>query len=491
MTTLKHQAVSSVRWNAVSQVIKLSLYFLTSIILARLLQPKDFGFLGMATVFTNFVAILNDFGLGSAIIQKENPDQETLSGVFWFAVLIGLVAMGITLLFSPLIARFYQEGQLKALLSLLSINFLLTSLGQIQLSLLMKGMEFKKVAIIESLSSLAGSLVAVIMAFLNYGVWCLVAQIIVTSGLATLILWISVRWKPGIHFGIKNLKGIIRYSGGLFGFNVFNYFSRNADYLLIGRFIGAEPLGLYTFAYRLMQYPMQNITGVVNRVLFPTLAQVKNDNERFRKGYIHVSKMVASIMFPLFTGILCLSSELTIVIFGAKWQLAIPIVQIFALVGLAQSIGGMVGNIYTAKGNTGRLFYWGICSSIIVVSGIVIGLKWGILGVAIGYASASFLLFYPSLAIPFHLINLKVSDYLLSLKKIMLIVISMGLILILSSSIQKMIGAPQIVIIFSNMLLGMLFYTFALRFIEPMIFSELIKTVFIKSSDKVLKCLKL
>jgi O-antigen/teichoic acid export membrane protein len=490
MAPLKQQAVLSVKWNAISQVFRLSLYFLTSVILARLLQPDDFGLLGMATVFTSLIAVFNDFGLGSAIVQKSEPDNKTLSGIFWMTIGIGFLAMAITILSAPWIASFYRQEKLQTLLYFLSVSFLLTSMGQIQLSLLMKQIEFRQIAIIESISVLIGSLVAVVLAFLNQGVWALAGQIISTSAVTTICLWYITKWHPSLKFDPTSLRGVLKYSSGLFGFNLLNYFSRNADYFLIGKFLGAAFLGQYTFAYRLMQFPLQNIAGVVNRVLFPTLAQVKENDELFRRGFIKASQLVAIVTFPLMVGVFCLAPELTIVIFSAKWQPAIPVIQVLALIGLVQSIGGMVGNIYTAKGKTNWLFYWGIISSIIIVAGIAIGLRWGILGVAIGYACAAIFLAYPNIAIPFRLIGLRVADYARAIKTQSILAALMGIVVFTSASLQRQAEISQVVILVSNVLLGASIYIIAVIRFDRNTLVEFLNAVLGKYSARILNYIK-
>jgi O-antigen/teichoic acid export membrane protein len=478
MTSLKIRTVSSVRWNALAQLVKLGFYLITSIILARLLQPEDFGLLGMATVFTSLVAVLNDFGLGSAVIQKTELDHKALSSVFIISVGFGVLATVITIFSAHWVAVFYQQEELQPLLYLLSLSFLITSLGQVQLSLQMKQINFKNIAIIETTSVFIGSLISILMAFLNQGVYSLVAQLILTSAIATLLLWLKSCWRPSLHFKIAHLRDVLGYSSGLFGFNILNFFSRNTDYLLIGKFLGAEPLGMYTFAYRLMQFPLQHIAGVVNRVLFPTLSQLQNNNILFRKGYIQASRLIALVTFPMMISVFALAQEIVLVFFGEKWKPSIPIIQALALVGLIQSVGGMVGNIYTAKGKTNWMFYWGLFSSFLTVSGIAYGLKWGVLGVGISYACISYLLFYPSLAIPFRMIDLRFSDYLRSFKTQGILSAIIGLIMIIISGWQRLAGFPSPIILVSNILLGSVIYLLVLLRYDRGIINDFFRAIF-------------
>lgn len=479
--SLYTQAISSVKWNAASQAVRLSLYFLTTLLLARLLNPADFGLLGMATVFTGFIAVFNDFGLGSAVVQRRNLDQETISTIFWLTIAVGVITTLITVLISPIAANFYSQPELKPLLSFLSITFLLNSIGQVQFSLLMKALNFRHIALIESFSGLLGGIVAIVLAFMDWGVWSLAIQLVVSVGVASIIYWVISDWRPNFVFEKANLRGIVNYSGGLFGFNIVNYFSRNADYLLIGRFLGPGPLGLYTLAYRLMQFPIQNITAVVNRVLFPTLSKIQEKNEKIRTGFIKASQYIAFITFPLMIGLLILAPEFILIAFGRKWVFVIPIVQILALVGLVQSIIGLVGSIYTAKGKTKIFFYWGIISTVTVVGGIIVGLKWGILGVSIGYAIATMLLLYPNFRIPFRFINLKFSMFVFSLRNQILNAAMMGILIFISASLQRYFGLSNWIILGSNIIMGLITYlSLVIRF-DRDTFNEIRAAIIIRS----------
>lgn len=471
--SLRSQAISSVKWNAASQAVKTSLFFLTTIVLARLLDPADFGLLGMATVFIGFIAVFNDFGLGSAVIQRRNLDQVTLSSIFWLSVIFGVVTMMITVFISPLVANFYNQAALQPLLAVLSVSFLLTALGQVQFSMLMKRLNFKQIALIESFAGFIGGVVAITMALLNWGVWSLAMQLIISVGTATIIYWLISTWRPNLVFDKSKMKDIINYSGSLFGFNVVNYFSRNADYLLIGKFLGPGPLGQYTLAYRIMQFPIQNITGVVNRVMFPTLSQIQENNVKIRSGFVKASQYIAFVTFPTMIGLLILSPEFILITFGTKWIPTIPIIQILAIIGLIQSLGGMVGSIYTAKGKTDWLFYWGVFSSIIAVIFIIIGLQWGIIGVAVGYAIATIILLYPNFYIPFRFINLPFKEYVYSLRYQIVDAVIMGILIFICASIQRYFQLSNVIVLSSNIVLGIIVYFFLVIKLDRITFEDL------------------
>jgi PST family polysaccharide transporter len=213
------------------------------------------------------------------------------------------------------------------------------------------------------------------------------------------------------------LRSISNFSINLVGFGIFNYFSRNADYLLIGRYLGAQALGYYTLAYRILLFPVQNISGIIRRVVFPLYSGLQDENERIAGVYLRVASAIALISFPAMMGILVLAKPFVYVFFGEIWKPAVPVLMILAPVGLTQSIGTMVGTIYQAKGRTDWMFRWGLFSGSYLMLAFVIGLNWGIVGVAIAYALATFSLTYLNHSIPFRLIGLSFTQLIRAVEK--------------------------------------------------------------------------
>lgn len=410
MTFLRKSAISGVKWSSISQFGRQGMQLLTTVVLARLLSPSDFGLVGMAMVVVGFVALFKDLGTSAAVIQRKNISNELLSSIFWVNTGFGLLAMIVLIAVSTLVANFYHESRVAPLLMVLSLTFFISGLSILQYSLLERNLAFNRLAKLEISATLFGSIVGIGSAILGYGVWSLVYQSLAVTTVTTILLWIFSTWRPKMIFHWIEVKSVSSYSLNLTGFNIFNYFARNADYLLIGRFLGAQNLGYYTLAYNIMLYPLQNISGVIGRVMFPVFSQIQNDDALFRSAYLKVASAIALITFPMMLGLMALSKQLVLTVFGSQWVPVILLLMILAPVGLVQSIGTTVGTIYQAKGRTDWMFRWGIAAGILVMVAFVIGMQWGIVGVAAAYAVASLLLVYPAFAIPFRLINLRVRD---------------------------------------------------------------------------------
>lgn len=408
--SLKRKVTTGVKWSSVSQFGRQGMQLVTTVILARLLSPSDFGLASMAMVVIGFVFMFRDLGTSSAIIRQGDISEELLSSIFWINVTFGLLATITLYFFAPLAADFYREPRVAPVLKLLAISLLISSLGVLHQSILERELSFNKLAKLEVASAVFGSVVGIGSAVMGYGVWSLIYQTLASVTMTTLLLWLSSSWRPKFIFRWLEVKPIGFYSLSLVGFNIVNYFARNTDNLLIGRFLGAQSLGYYNLAYRIMLYPLQSISTVISRVTFPAYSKLRENDARFRYAYLDVVRTIALFTFPLMLGVTALSRPLIFTFFGSQWSPSIILLIILAPVGLAQSIGTTAGSVYQAKGRTDLMLVWGTGVSLLTIMAIIVGLQWGVIGVAAAYAAISIILTYPGLAIPCRLINLSVSN---------------------------------------------------------------------------------
>jgi len=426
-----------VKWNFASQAGQQATQLLTTVILARLLTPAEFGLVAMATVVIGFVNLFKDLGTSAAIIQNREVTEDLLSSVFWANVAVGALGTTVLVAAAPLVAMYYHEPRVTALLRVLALNFVVSALSILQQALFERKLLFRILARVEVAGVVCSAVVGISCAVAGLGVWALVAQSLTTVSVVSMLLWYFSDWRPRLLFRWQEIRGICGYSLNIVGFNTFNYFSRNADYLLIGRFLGATSLGIYMLAYRIMLYPLQSITNVISRVMFPAYSQIQDDDARFRSAYLRATRMIALATFPMMIGIWVVAEPFVLSIFGPKWAPAIPLIKILALVGIAQSIGATVGSIYQAKGRTEVMFRWGVGSSLLTVIGFGVGLRWGVLGVAVAYALVNVGLIIPCLAIPFRFIGLRLASFAATLVRSLAASLLMALIVLAMRSVLK------------------------------------------------------
>jgi len=340
------------------------------------------------------------------------------------------------------------------------MSFFISGLGILHQALLERSLSFKALARMEIISVTVGAILGIGLALANAGVWSLVVQSLATAVVATLLLWLLSSWRPQWVFNWEEVKPVSSFSLNLTGFNISNYFIRNADYLLIGRYLGAQGLGYYTLAYRILLFPLQNISAVVGRVMYPALSTMQDNNGRFAAAYLKIVGTIAIITFPLMAGLFVLAEPFVLAFFGEKWQPIILLIMVFAPVGMMQSIGATVGVIYQVKNKTDWMFRWSIGAGILVVMAFIIGLRWGIIGVAVAYAIASFTLFYPSFAIPFRLVEIKFVQLLKVLKLPLINSLLMFVVLgSFTSILPAMLSGPVVVLL--SVTLGVVIYVAA------------------------------
>jgi len=408
--SLRKSAISGIKWSSISLFARRGLSLLTTIVLARLLAPADFGLVAMAAVVIGFIELFKDLGTATAVIQRKDPSQALRASMFWLNAGFGVAAMLVLYLASPLAGAFYREPQVIPIMQVLSLSLLLSGLSNLQMSLLERNLEFDKLARIEIGTALFATLVGIMAAFLGHGAWSLVYQMLAGNLLATLLLWSASRWRPSWQFDWAETRSVMSFSLNLTGGNIFNYFARNADKFLIGRFLGSQDLGYYDLAYRLMVFPLQSISAVIGRVMFPLYSRMQDDAGRFGRTYLKMASAIALISFPLMLGLTALAKPFVMTLFGAAWTPVIPLLLILAPLGAVQSISTTIGHIYTATGRTDLGMRWTVGAGLLIVLSFVLGLPWGIIGVTVSYAIVMLLLTYPGFAIPFRLIGLRVYD---------------------------------------------------------------------------------
>ncbi len=470
---LTTKTVGGIGWSGISQVIRLLFQLGITAILARLITPNDFGLLAMVVIFTNFARIFCDFGLSAALIQRKRLTEEHLSSIFWINVLTGLILAVILAALAPAIAHFYNESRLISIVVVLASTFLISSFGIVQTALFTRELKFRLLVIVEILGVAISGTAAVVLAFSGLGVWSLVWQQVVSSFVIVILLWAFSSWKPKFLFRWQRAKELLGFGLNLTGFSFVNYFSRNLDNLLIAKFLGASPLGFYNLAYQLLLFPLANLSHVVGRVMFPSLSIIQDDKTKVRYAYMKATRYIAAITFPLMIGLLVIAPQFIRVIFGPQWERSIFMVQILALAALLQSIGTLNGNIYWSQGRTDIQFKVGIIFTILTAFGFVIGLRWDVEGVAIAYAIVTFLLAYPSLAIPFKLIDLKFSHFVRQFDSISSATIGMGgIVFALRFLLQDTLGTANWITLISTVALGVASYTGLLFIFDRMIYRE-------------------
>ena len=382
------------------------------VVLARLLSPSDFGVVAMALVVTGVVALFRDFGTVQAIVQRRELPSGLLDSVFWLNMGMGIAVASLLALLVPVIAVAMHEPRLTEVLWLLALAFPITSFGLVHQGLLERASRFRSVALIECCAALTGIATGVLAALAGWGVYSLVYQVIVGWIVITAGLWAVSTWRPAWRCSLALIREIAPFSGNLLGSNVCDYFARNIDNVLIGRFLGATELGYYNLAYKLMIWPLQNIAWVAARAFFPALSRLQDDKQRLRKAYVRAAAAVFLFTAPLTLGLFVLREPFVLAVMGEHWLKVADLLFWLAPVSMLQSVGTTAGTLYLSTGRTDIQLKFALFSSVAVTSAIVVGLQWGVEGVAAAYCAIVFVLFLPKLAVAFRLVGLRINVFL-------------------------------------------------------------------------------
>lgn len=471
---LTRKALVGTGWSSLSTTLRQLLSLAAIPLLGRLLGPAAYGLMGMSALVTNFLVNFRDLGTAAAVIQRKSTPHRFLSGIFWVNFTFGLVLFLIVFASAYPAAQFFHEPQLLLILRVLSVSFWITSMSAVHIALLTREMEFRRLAWIEVGSTLGGYLVAVPCAVAGWGVWSLVYANLVNSILTAGLSWVFCKWRPSLQFNVTEMRSIAGFSLNLSGFGLVNYFARNADNLVVGHFLGSLALGYYQMAYNLMLYPIQNVSSMIGQVLLTAFSTIQDDNERFRRAYTRACMLIGLITFPLLAGLAVVADPFVRGVLGPKWVPMITVFQILAPIGMLQSIQTTVGHIYISKARTDWMFRWVLFAAPLVVTSFMIGVRWGIIGVAIGYAIASLILLYPGFAIPFRLIGLRFSEFTVRLLPQLGITLWMAAGCVAWLASLRPLGLHNIWIqLISTVLLGILLYTLMMWRLRPAVIDEL------------------
>jgi O-antigen/teichoic acid export membrane protein len=417
--SLRHRTLHGLGWSGLSQVLRQMLQVVVSILLARLLAPSDFGTLAMVLIFTGFASTFSDLGLGAALIQKQDAEARHAATVFCLQLAVGIFLALLLAATAPLIARFYKNPRLTALCLGIAPTFILAAFWGVPMAQLQKAMAFRKIAKIETAAVLGSGSAAILLALNGWGIWSLVIQTLLAALITAVLSWQESRWHPQIAFDLAAWRELRRFSSSLTGFNFLNYWIRNLDNLIIGKFIGPVALGIYSRAYNLMLYPINQVSSTVSRVMFAAMASIQDQTERLRDIYLRAARLIALVTFPIMAGMSLLAERFIVTVLGPQWQDAAGVLRILAAVGLLQSVGTTLGWIYIARGRTDIMFRFGLAAGAVYAAAFLVGLRWGVRGVAGAYAASGFLLlWYPSWRVAGKIIGLTFSRMVSNLASI-------------------------------------------------------------------------
>jgi len=406
MVSFKSQFINALAWNAGGKVFSQAFSIIIGIVLARLLTPEAYGLVAMVLVFTGLAALLADVGLGSALVQKQELLSVHFNSVYWCNLALG-VTLAITLFtFSTQISGFYDQVEIKPIVQILSLGFVIGAASLVHRQVLVKTMSFKYLALADFFGMAGSGSIAIILALNGFGFWSLVCQQIANKVIIYIIVSWASGWKPKFEFSKAALEELFGFSLYVFLTRLLQYAAMRVDKLITGKYLGASSVGLIDKAQSMMLFPLQNISHTISGVMFPALSSLNGDLPRVRNVYLKCIEAVAFLTFPMMAGMFVVSEAFILGVLGEHWSDLVPIFQVFCLAGVINSVATITGAVYLSQGESKLQFRVNLITRPLVIVCVIVGFAWGITGVVWGIVVAAWISGIYTMMTAWALINL-------------------------------------------------------------------------------------
>jgi O-antigen/teichoic acid export membrane protein len=396
---------------ALGQGVSLTLQIGTTLVLARLLSPTDYGLQAMVVTLTAFLGLFKDAGLNFSTVQREILTQEQISTLFWINVGIGAFLTILVAAAGPVLVAFYREPRLLWITIASASVFFITSLGIQHRALLDRGLRFTTNAKIDTTCGVVGTVVAIGMALLGCGYWSLIVQTISIAIAGTVGVWIAMPWLPGRPRRHSELGSMLRVGGTVTLNSLVVYVAYNTEKVLLGRFWGPAALGIYGRAFQLANLPVDQATNAFGSVAFPMLSRLQNDPQRLIRSYLKTHSLAVSLTVPMVFTCALFANEIVRIMLGQKWANAATVLRLLSPAILVFALINPLSWLLRATGLVKRSLNMAFLIAPVVILGVIAGLRHGPAGVALGYSAAMVLLFGPLVAWGLHGTGATLADY--------------------------------------------------------------------------------
>lgn len=382
--SLKNKTVKGTIWSTLERFSVQGIQFVVMIIMARILTPADYGLVGMLAIFIAVSQSLIDSGFSQALIRKQDRSEIDNSTVFYFNIGVGIVLYFILFFSAPLIARFYNEPQLIPITRVVGLSLVFNSLAVVQRALLTINLDFKTQAKASFVGAIVSGIIGITMAYTGFGVWAIVWQQISNLGIITVLLWILSHWKPIWAYSWKSFKELFSFGSKLLASGLLNTIFNNLYLIVIGKFFRASDLGYYTRAHQFTDFASSNITGIFQRVTYPVLCTIQDDDTRLRDVYRRLLKTSAFIIFPLMMGLAAVAKPMVITFLTEKWLFSALLIQILCFAQMWYPVHAINLNLLQVKGRSDLFLKLEIIKKLLTVILLCITLPLGLIPMCIG-----------------------------------------------------------------------------------------------------------
>jgi PST family polysaccharide transporter len=471
---LRSRAVAGLGWRGLTVGVKVFLQFGVSVVLARLLPPEDFGLVGLAMIVIGLGEMFADLGVGPALIQRKKITQRHLRVGFTVSLLVSCLLTVLVWGTADPIAHLFGDERLLPVLEVLSLIFFFNGAGVTARSLLRRQLDFRHVMWVDVSSYLFGyAAVGIALALWGYGVWSLVWASLAQSLLSTIIAYVLTMHTIRPLLSRNEIMELGNFGFGVSLQRLVNYFALQGDYIITGRVLGAEALGLYTRAYNLMKMPLDHFVRIIADVMFPAASQIQDQGSRIRGVYVRTISVISFVTLPVMTGVLILAPQFIVGVFGEKWEAAVLPLQILSLSGFGRAVYHGASIFVKARGRIYALVVCQVMYALFVLVGAYVGaLWWGINGVAVAVALAIFSMFGMTLSLANRFTDTRFGAILQAIAPSIVMAIPVGAGALVVQEIGVTLGGGDLLVLISSTAAGAGSGLFALRFVPSNLFGE-------------------
>ncbi|MGL4876030.1 MAG: MOP flippase family protein [Clostridium sp.] len=427
---LKKKTLGGLMWTFSDLIVNQGLQFVIQIVLARLLLPEEFGLIGMITIFIAVSNSIVDSGFSNALIREKEVSQTDYSTVFYFNLATSVILYLALYILSPSVGNFFGEPQLSKILRILAIVLVINSFGLIQRAMMTRNLEFKLQMIVNMVASIGSGIIAIVLAFMGFGIWSLVFRMIILQGIQAIMLCGLNRWWPSLIFSIESFKRLFGFGWKLLVSGLIDTIYNNLYYVIIGKVYSPTDLGYYTNAQKLRDVASNSVSVAVQKVTYPVLSKIQEEEEQLRVSYKKMIRAAVYVTFPFMFGLLVVAKPLITMLFGHNWIESIPYFQILCIAGMLYPLHALNLNILQVKGRSDLFLKLEIIKKVVSVTLIIIAilLKFNIEGLIWVMVLNSGISFFINSFYSKRIVNYSTMEQLRDISKIFVITIIMGII---------------------------------------------------------------
>ncbi|HOW98237.1 MAG TPA: lipopolysaccharide biosynthesis protein [Kiritimatiellia bacterium] len=376
--SLRQQTVSGLLWSFLDDLARGGLLFLSGLVLARLLTPREFGLIGMTTLFIAISQSIVNSGFNQALIRKQDCTQADYSTVFYFNLLVSFALYLLLFFAAGWIARFFREPPLEGIIRALGLGLLIGALGMVQQTQVVKEIDFKLLTRISLVSSAIGGALGIALAYAGYGVWSLVVMTLSRAAVELALLWRWRSWRPSLEFRWASFRAMFSFGSRLLASSLITTLYTQLFNVVIGRFFSAAELGQFTQAQTFRNLPSQRLTAVVQRVSYPALATLQEEAPRLKAAYRRMLQCTMLATFALMLGMAACAEPLLITLVGEQWRPAIVYLQLLCFVGMFYPLHAINLNMFQVRGRSDLYLKLEVIKTVLAAPAMAVGVFWGI-----------------------------------------------------------------------------------------------------------------